>query len=212
MKKENLLQVLRRQLKQLLKLFISKKQFQKAVFYDLDNIECSLSMIEQIITNLEEIKALLRQLTKEQYNKKLTILSGAFIGQHVRHILEFYHCLFYADENNCVDYDERKRDLQLETDKEFAANIINDIIIKLNKSTDDFPISFAANYATSEAEDTLLIKSSYYRELAYNMDHSIHHQALIKVAMKDMELDHLISNEFGFAPSTIRYLKSTCAQ
>lgn len=169
-------------------------------------------MTEQIITNLEEIKGLLRKLTKEQYGRKITILSNAFIGQHVRHILEFYQCLFNSDENNCVDYDERKRDLQLETDNEFAVDVINDIIKELSTDKNDFPINFIANYSTEEGEDTQLIKSSFHRELAYNLDHSIHHQALIKVGVIDMQLGHLITDEFGYAPSTIRYLKKACAQ
>lgn len=168
-------------------------------------------MVNQIINNLKEIKSLLKGLSQEQYNSKLTILSDAFIGQHVRHILEFYQCLFSAIENKAVDYDERKRDLKLETDNQFAVAVIDEIINTLTTIESDFPINFMANYSISEEDKPQAIKSTFYRELAFNLDHSIHHQALIKVGIKDLKLDHLIDDTFGYAPSTIRYL-NRCVQ
>lgn len=54
------------------------------------------------------------------------------------------------------------------------------------------------------------IRSNYNRELLYNLEHSIHHQALIKVALH--EFGNVFVNEnFGVASSTIQY-KKTCAQ
>jgi hypothetical protein len=56
--------------------------------------------------------------------------------------------------------------------------------------------------AFGENEQT--IPSFYFRELLYNLEHCIHHQALIKVALLDMP--HIcISDTFGVAPSTIQY-------
>jgi len=40
--------------------------------------------------NLIQIKDLLGNITAAHYTTKPEILSGASIGQHVRHILEFY--------------------------------------------------------------------------------------------------------------------------
>ncbi len=41
--------------------------------------------------------------------------------------------------------------------------------------------------------------------MVYNIEHCIHHQALIKVALNEMEANHLINKNFGMAPSTIQY-------
>ena len=58
--------------------------------------------------------------------------------------------------------------------------------------------------------EELRIDSNYFRELLYNLEHCIHHQALIKVAI--LQLGHLHVNEnFGVARSTIEYRKQ-CAQ
>lgn len=168
-------------------------------------------MTGYIINNLVEISDLLKGLTQEQYSRQLEILSNASIGQHVRHILEFYQCLFKGEQSKEVNYDSRQRDLKLESDVHFASKIINEIVNILLDIKEDFPVTFVADYSTAKHQKPTLIQSSFYRELAYNLEHSIHHQALIKVAITEMQLTSLVKNTFGYAPSTIRHIK-TCAQ
>jgi hypothetical protein len=168
-------------------------------------------MTKHIINNLLEIKALLNGLSKEQFNRKLEILSDASIGQHVRHILEFYQCLFHGNASKTVNYDLRQRDNELETDLICAIDTIDMITNALLDIKADFPVTFVADYSTLEDQPPTEIKSSFFRELAYNLEHSIHHQALIKVAITEMELTALVKSDFGYAPSTIRHLK-ICAQ
>ena len=168
-------------------------------------------MTQYIIQNLVEINDLLKGLSQEQYNRKLEILTDASIGQHVRHILEFYQCLFKGDETKEVNYDARLRDLKLESDVHFASKTIDGIINALLDIKEDFAVTFVADYSTSQDQKSLQIKSSFFRELAYNLEHSIHHQALIKVAITEMQLTSLVKNTFGYAPSTIRHIK-ICAQ
>ena len=67
-------------------------------------------MIQYCKKNLEEIKSLLQVLPKEHYTFPVAILSNATIGEHVRHILEFYKCLIDGIACDVVNYDERKRD------------------------------------------------------------------------------------------------------
>ena len=169
-------------------------------------------MTSHIIKNLIEIKDLLKGLSQEQYNRQLEILTNASIGQHVRHILEFYQCLFNGEQNQHVNYDERQRDLKLETDIYFTVKTIDEIVNALLEVKSDFSVTFVADYSTSENQTPLLIPSSFYRELAYNLEHSVHHQALIKVAITEMKLTSLVKDTFGYAPSTIRHLNKTCAQ
>lgn len=54
-------------------------------------------------------------------------------------------------------------------------------------------------------------KTFINRELAYCLEHSIHHQALIKVGLKEQNIENLIDENFGVAPATIRH-KQKCAQ
>jgi anionic cell wall polymer biosynthesis LytR-Cps2A-Psr (LCP) family protein len=59
-------------------------------------------------------------------------------------------------------------------------------------------------------EIEVTIESNYNRELLYNLEHCIHHQALIKVAVLQMKYLQIDEN-FGVARSTIEYRKQ-CAQ
>ena len=52
--------------------------------------------------------------------------------------------------------------------------------------------------------------TNYYREVAYNLEHTIHHMALIKVGICEFT-DILVPEGFGVAASTIKYRKE-CAQ
>ncbi|MDC1012234.1 hypothetical protein OAQ04_03240 [Flavobacteriaceae bacterium] len=53
-------------------------------------------------------------------------------------------------------------------------------------------------------------KSSFLRELAYCLDHRIHHQSLIKIGLTEQGLDHLIDENFGVAFFTQNY-RNECA-
>jgi hypothetical protein len=167
-------------------------------------------MITHCKINLEEIKILLMQLKEEQYIQPIEILSSASIGQHIRHILEFYICLLKGYDSKIVNYDGRERNLNLETDIGFAINEIDKINQWLNKIKNNSTVTLNGNFS-SENSTELAIASSLYRELAYCFEHSIHHQALIKIGLKEQGKEHLINNNFGVAPATIRF-KTSCAQ
>lgn len=169
-------------------------------------------MIKNIQDNLKELQLLLKGLTGEQYTTKLDVLNGSSIGQHIRHILEFYQCLLIAKHEKEVNYDERRRDLNLESNILFASTTIDGIISEIDEISCDFALSFVANYSINENAKPIVIHTSFYRELAYNLEHSVHHQALIKVAILEMKLTGLVRPDFGYAPSTIRHQQKICAQ
>ena len=56
----------------------------------------------------------------------------------------------------------------------------------------------------------MVIESNYYRELMYNIEHCIHHQAIIKIALLHLGKTEIVEN-FGIAKSTIEYRRQ-CAQ
>lgn len=168
-------------------------------------------MIEYCKTNLLEIKSMLNNMDNSNYSLTLVLLSSASIGQHVRHILEFYTGLFAAKNTGIVNYDSRKRNLQLETDVVFAQNQIDEIITQLSTLETNKPIILEGNYAYTNHENTS-ISSTFGRELAYCLEHSIHHQALIKIGLKELNIESIINDSFGVAPATIRYRNEECAQ
>ena len=161
-------------------------------------------LIQSIKNNLSENIELLRQLTNEEFMQKNPELSNATIGEHMRHIIELFGCLLENYDYGLINYDDRKRDLLLQTDKNEAIAIIEKYLLELDKPNK--PLSLTHN-CFSPIE---LLQTNYFRELIYNLEHSIHHQALIKVALHN--LPHIkIPSSFGVAPSTLEYRKQ-CAQ
>lgn len=164
-------------------------------------------MITFCIQNLNEIKNLCEQLDPKKYSKSLEILSGSSLGQHIRHIVELYQAIPKSEFSDNINYDQRGRNLEIETNPLVAALEIQHILEFLESITQDKPLTLVGDYGM-DMDATIYIKSSLFRELAYNLDHAIHHQALIKIGLNQLDLASLISSNFGIAPSTIRFRNS----
>jgi hypothetical protein len=150
----------------------------------------------------------LELLTDTEYTLPSKILSGATIGQHVRHIIELFLCLEKGYETGKVNYEKRKRDYTIETDREFAIKLFRDIYGRLERP-DKLIILETEDYDTDDA-CTVNVSSNYYREIAYNLEHTIHHMALIRVGINEVSPLSL-PHGFGVAYSTLKFRKE-CAQ
>jgi len=149
----------------------------------------------------------LQELTPDQYIQPSKTLFNATIGQHVRHIIELFVCLEEGYEKGLVNYDKRRRDRRIETEKDFAILLLKQVYNGLGKENKELVLE--AEY-TDDAEEPLQFSTNYYREIAYNLEHTIHHMALIKVGIREVS-DLEIPEGFGVASSTIKYLKK-CVQ
>lgn len=157
------------------------------------------------IHTLQELVVLLQKdAVKNVYSTPVAILSNGTIGQHLRHIVELYSCLLEGYQNATVNYEKRKRELLLETDTAAAVQRIEHIIKNFERPDKTLLLE------TTLDEKMVSIQTSYYRELFYNLEHCIHHQALIRAALISMG-QHIVSENFGVAPSTQQYRKQ-CAQ
>jgi len=149
----------------------------------------------------------IQQLSDEQYKQPSNILFNATIGQHVRHIIELFICLNQGYETGLVNYEKRKRDYRIETERELAIELLHSIYTAINKP--DKNIMLEVSY-DEHSNDTIVIHTNYYREIAYNLEHTVHHMALVRVGINEVATIELPA-EFGVASSTIKYRKA-CAQ
>lgn len=168
-------------------------------------------MKQPVKNNLEELDQLLAQLEPAAYSQKLDLLSGASVGQHLRHILDLYGCLFAGMESGTVSYDQRRRDLRLETDLAFARQTICNLSSCIDAIKADKDLVLLSDFSSGEKNPSV-IRTSLFRELAYNLEHSIHHQALIKIGLHYLSVSVQLDENFGVAPATIRYRKNVCVQ
>ncbi len=161
-------------------------------------------LYSSIKNTLQEVVSLLRQLDETEYTQPFHELSGSTIGQHTRHIIEMFQCLIDNYNNGIVNYDLRQRNKKIETETTFAISSMEEICLTM--VMENKPLHLIQNINGNE----LVMDTNYYRELLYNLEHCIHHQALIKVALLSNDNIQLQQN-FGVAPSTIQYKKS-CVQ
>lgn len=161
-------------------------------------------LLKSIHQSLDELTNLLSQLSDTDYSKSYESLSGATIGEHTRHILEMFQCLEKSYDSGVLNYDDRERNIQIQTETKFARQCIENIKAGLKTENKLIYLELVMNHLG------MRIQSNYYRELLYNLEHCVHHQALIKVAVLQCE-NVLVDENFGVARSTIEYRKQ-CAQ
>lgn len=147
------------------------------------------------------------QLENGQYDQPCKNLSGNTIGQHVRHIIEMFQCLEKGYLTGEVDYDKRKRDIEIETNKEFASGLLQEIITQISKKNKSLDLLTYYDELSVLPEK---ISTNYYREIAYNLEHTIHHMALIRVGLRELG-DFSVDDSYGVATSTLKY-RNQCAQ
>lgn len=161
-------------------------------------------LIPSVRKTLLELSDLILKLPQNEYCLPCRDLSNATIGEHTRHIIELFQCLENQYENGVINYDNRNRDYLIQTNTSFAAECIDTILNQIDKPNKSLQLQQIID------GESLFIESNYYRELLYNLEHCIHHQALIKVAIIQSATIEIDEN-FGVARSTIEYRKQ-CAQ
>ena len=156
------------------------------------------------ISQLMSLIFVLNQLKDEDYNFPLKTLKNASIGKHLRHIVEFYGCLLFHEANNVINYDGRKRNLLLEENLKYALDYITEIIDKLELVESNKRVLLVSTYDN----ESITMESSLYRELTYNIEHTVHHLAIINIAISSHFEYVVLPEHFGYAESTIKYLNT----
>ncbi|MFA6245376.1 MAG: hypothetical protein WC615_00455 [Mucilaginibacter sp.] len=166
-----------------------------------------MKLKEPISHLLRQLQYVLDGLTDAQYAQPVKVLSGSTTGQHTRHILEFFIELNQGYLSGIVNYDNRVRNRLIETNKDFAIQTLLEIADGLDKP--DRMLLLHAEYGNDEAEP-FPVFTNYLRELVYNLEHMVHHMALIRIGVNAVaELE--IPESFGVAASTLKFRKA-CAQ
>ncbi len=163
-----------------------------------------LLVVNSNIFFLKQGIELLSDVSDEQYSSNNIKYNKSGIGRHFRHIIEHYYSLL-AENDGFVDYDERERDLKLETNREFMISSMKEVSESLKKlNSDDLnkKVSVRSNEGIGE-EDSPLSESTIRRELQFLISHTVHHYALIGLILKTMGFEP--SPEFGVAPSTLKH-------
>ncbi len=155
---------------------------------------------------LEQLVWLLENVSDDAYITKCVVLDNATIGEHIRHIIEMYLCVIANYDKGIICYENRERNREIQTIKSTAKQKIESIIKVIDKENKEMFIETTDH----ESNEAYTIATNYEREIMYNMEHTIHHMAMIKIGMKECS-NIILENTFGVADATLKYRKE-CAQ
>ena len=112
---------------------------------------------------LNDLRHYLAVIDPVIYQAPLEILSGSTIGQHTRHIIEFYNCLveqYSHDGISEINYAKRRRDFLIESAPDHALQNVNQICELLSELD---PKKKCLLDCTEHGQENLLVPSTIGR-------------------------------------------------
>jgi len=159
------------------------------------------------LTILGQLAEVVHQLEERDFCQTSETLSRSTVGQHLRHTVEFFICLEQGFKKGVVNYDKRQHDQLIESDKFIALAAIERVREFISSQNEDKVLRLEVGYER-DSEDCLTISTNYQRELTYNIEHAVHHMAIMKIGIREVAPYVSLPADFGVAVSTIRYKES----
>jgi len=178
----------------------------KQILQSSENFDDS-QLLFPLAVLLQELVELVNGLDDSQYVQRPVGNVSSSIGSHLRHSLDHVKHLIDCLETGELDYDARERGTAVESDRAAAIEQIQQLKTRM-RGVDALVIDRPIRLRTLLSSDgpALVMTSSFGREVAYVVSHTIHHNALIAAMVKT--LDGRLPEQFGYAPSTLRYAAS----
>lgn len=163
------------------------------------------------LLSLKQGADLLAALDDDLFTGGSDLLPGGTVGAHFRHCLDFYRAFLGGLESGRIDYDARRRDRSVETDRQEALadfRKVGERLEALRPEELERPVQVRGD--VTRAETPAWSRSTMGRELRYLLSHTIHHYALIGSILRARGFSP--DREFGVAPSTLRHWERTGAR
>lgn len=170
-----------------------------------DPSDTARRIVKAAIAILAQGEELVRALPVETYTLRVPLAFNACIGAHYRHCLDHFSSLLRALDADTVDYDQRARDVRLESQPDFALALTRQMRAQLERlplGALDLPVRARCEVSYAQG-DSPVTGSTFGREMVYAIAHAIHHYALISVMARLM--DAKLPEHFGVAPSTLAH-------
>lgn len=154
---------------------------------------------------------LLFKLSDRTYSYFVEAPYSASIGGHYRHVLEHFQCVVRSIRSGEINYDARERNPRLETEVTYASIATCDVLRAIKNYNEAIlnRASKVVNNLSYGSSEPSVIDTNVGRELAYCIGHAIHHYAIVRLICSQLGIN--VPNEFGIAPSTLKYKSSMAA-
>ncbi len=171
-------------------------------FYGLETMLCYIMKAETaLLTIIHQINHLISQLGPEEYRRPLPEFEHNSLGQHFRHILEFFQCLEDGAVAGTVDYAARNRNPLYENHPDIALAAFEAFSTALAAYDPTVPVQVRAEFGS---DDRPSYHSTVGRELLFVYDHAIHHLAIVKIGLHCCFPHVQVEKHLGVSPSTIK--------
>ena len=154
----------------------------------------------------------LDRIVDETYARPLEGELAASLGAHYRHVLDHFLCLAEGIRTGQVNYDQRRRNPQLENSVTCARLVTEGLIDELGGLSLEIlkvecTVTYSVGYGAAETE---AVRSNLAREVMFCVGHAIHHYAILRLLCAGAGVQ--LPYEFGVAPSTLKHLKTEAAE
>ncbi|MEP3836106.1 MAG: hypothetical protein ABJM36_00565 [Algibacter sp.] len=156
-------------------------------------------IVESTLQTLQKSQVLLDNLSNSQLCDASVPPYYSSIGTHIRHILDFYDCIFNIDSKNQIDLTARSRNKAVESDCCCAREYLNFVIDKFENITLNITdiVIVVDDLGLGKTE----IPYTYGALLAQANSHTIHHYAIINYIFDSLGIV-INDSDFGYNPTT----------
>ena len=157
-------------------------------------------MIKVIVENLQRGIKLLESISDEEYSDCSIPPYFSSIGNNMRHVLDFFTCIFNGLENNHIDFSVRNRNELIQEKTVFGINYFNETIEKL-KSIDTSTLEDIVKVTDDLGKGKVTVTYTVESALVQAHSHAIHHYAIVGFIVNQLGLE-LPEADFGYNPTT----------
>jgi len=156
------------------------------------------SVLQASYSTLTKSKLLLSKLSDDKLCNEQIPPYYSSIGSHIRHILDFYSCIFNGLDSGIVDLTSRERDLSVEKSCDCARDYLDSILDKLESYNSSINI---VKVIDDLGQGKLAIDYTIDSLFAQANSHTIHHYAIINYMLDKLGVV-LEDENFGLNPTS----------
>ena len=159
-------------------------------------------LILDLVDILKQGRDLIAASSDTLYQQLPDQFKASSLGAHYRHHLEHVELLLSGLGQSVIDYDDRARNQQLETDRAYAlerTDALIDAFLGLQEDALNEELTVVYRSCT-EADTRPRAKSTLGREMLFLISHAVHHYALMRILVEASGAS--TRDDFGVMPST----------
>ncbi len=155
----------------------------------------SNASVESLIRQLRQMAELIHLIQAADFTYKPMDARLGSIGSHVRHALQYMDALLQDSRGGDLCYDDQRRHFDLELCRWAALRTLERRIIQLQLQGRSMDQPLRLKVAVSAQGPAMAVNTSFGRELAFVIGHTIHHNGMIAVLAHSLGIE--VPDRFG---------------